>query len=253
MKRFFVMSALVLGGLLWSASPAAAADLECNGTYTSVVIDDVVVPENGVCTLNNSEVRDDVKVKRNAYFEARNTTVGDDVRAKRAQTVFLVDATVGGDVKAKRTAQVFLFSTTVQGDVKVKRASDKVNICDVTIFDGDLKVTRSGTDLLIGDPQAVDCSGNLIKNGDVEVSDNWTDVELVVRGNNIPRGDLTVEENEGPSDKLVQDNAGGRTLSCKDNEPPFVGTPNTGFKRSRASAPDATPPAATTGTATPPR
>jgi hypothetical protein len=230
MKRFVVVSVAMLAGLLWSASPAAAADLECNGTFSGT-FDDVVVPENGVCFLNSSTVTDDIKVKRNGYLEARDTSVADNVRGKKAQTIYMVDSNVGGDVKAKKTAQVFLFSMTIDGDVRVKHAKDKVNICGVRIVDGDLKVARSGTDLLIGDPQAVDCPGNLIENGDVEVSDNWTDVELVVRGNGIPRGDVTVDENEGPSDKFVQDNTGGKTLRCKHNEQPFVGTPNSGFKR----------------------
>ena len=230
MKRLIVMSVAVVAGLLWSASPAAAADLECNGTYSGT-FDDVVVPENGVCNLNSSTVTDDVKVKRNGYFEAHDTSVADNVRGKRAQTIYMVDSNVGGDVKAKKTAQVLLFSMTIDGDVKIKRATDKVNVCGVRIVDGDLKVVRSGTDLLIGDPQAVECPGNLIEDGDVEISDNWTDVELVVRGNSVPRGDLTVKGNDGPSDKFVQDNTGGRTLRCKHNEAPFVGTPNAGFNR----------------------
>jgi hypothetical protein len=229
MKRLFVMSVAVLAGLLWSASPAAAADLDCNGTYSGT-FDDVVVPEDGVCVLNSSTVTDDVKVKRNGYFEARNTSVADNVRGKRAQTIYMVDSTVGGDVKAKKTAQVLLFSMTVDGDVKVKRANDKVNICGVRITDGDLKVVRSGPDILVGDPLAVDCPGNSIENGDVDVSYNWTDVELVVRGNGIPRGNLTVSRNQGPSEKFVQDNTGGHKLRCKGNEQPFVGTPNTGFQ-----------------------
>src|SRR5258705_13823330 len=108
MKRFFVMSVAVLAALLWSASPAAAADLECNGTYSGT-FDDVVVPKDGVCNLNASTVNGGVKVKRNGYFEAHGTSVADDVRGKKAQTIFMVDSTVGGDIKSKKTAQVFLF------------------------------------------------------------------------------------------------------------------------------------------------
>ena len=172
-----------------------------------------------------------MKVKRNGYFEAHDTSVADNVRGKRAQTIYMVDSNVGGDVKAKKTAQVLLFSMTIDGDVKIKRATDKVNVCGVRIVDGDLKVVRSGTDLLIGDPQAVECPGNLIENGDVEISDNWTDVELVVRGNSVPRGDLTVEGERRSLGQVRPGQHGWPDARCKHNEAPFIGTPNSGFNR----------------------
>ena len=212
MKKLFVLCAALLVGAQRLARGGGGPGVQRHlfGTF-----DDVVVPEDGVCILNSSEVTDDVKVKRNGYFEAHGTSVGDDVRGKRAQTIFMVDSTVGGGIKAKKTAQVFLFGMTVDGDVKVKRASDKVNVCGVNVVNGDLSVIRSGTDILVGDPLAVDCPGNLVQNGDVDVSDNYTDVELVVRGNGIPRGDLTVDDNSGPSDKFVQSNTGGRRSAAR--------------------------------------
>ncbi len=47
---------------------------------------------------------------------------------------------------------------------------------------GDVEVTDSGIDILVGDPKTVDCAGNTVSKGDVEVNHNRADVEFVVRG-----------------------------------------------------------------------
>ena len=57
---------------------------------------------------------------------------------------------------------------------------------------------RSGTDVLIGDPLAVGCRGNVVKRGDIMVARNFTLVEFVLRGHTIKRGDLEVTNNTGP-------------------------------------------------------
>jgi hypothetical protein len=96
---------------------------------------------------------------------------------------------------------------------------------------GNINVERSGRDILVGDPLADGCPGNVVKRGDIEVEDNFTDVELVVRGNNIWRGDLDVKRNEGPSAKFVQNNEGGGRLDCRGNDAPFTASGNTGWDR----------------------
>ena len=89
-------------------------------------------------------------------------------------------------------------------------------------------VIHSGRDILFGDPTAGSgCVGNTVRNGhSLDVEDNFTDVEFVVRGNMFEGGDLRVEDNSGASDKFVQNNTGGDELECFDNETPFTGTPN---------------------------
>ena len=95
---------------------------------------------------------------------------------------------------------------------------------------GSIEVERSARDILIGDPQAVDCAGNLVKRGDISVEDNFTDVELVVRGNRSSGGPQ-VKRNAGPADKFVQDNVVGDILSCKGNSTPFTASGNTGWNK----------------------
>jgi len=168
-----------------------------------------------------------VRSASGAFFQATGSRIADDVRAYRALTVFIdTGSAVGGDLKADRTAQVFAFNSTLNG-IDVTRSTDRVQVCGNSI-DGNVEVEDSGRDILFGDPQAVDCAGNTLRNGhSAKFEDNFTDVEFVVRGNTFAGGDLTVEDNSGPSDKFVQDNTGGDRLACSGNEDPFTGTPNT--------------------------
>jgi hypothetical protein len=103
-------------------------------------------------------------------------------------------------------------------------------VCGITV-QGGIEVEDSGRDILVGDPLADDCAGNVVKRGDVVIEDNDTDVELVVRGNTIKRGDLKVRHNTGSADKFVQDNVGGDDLSCKGNTANFTVSGNTGWDK----------------------
>jgi hypothetical protein len=204
--------------------------LTCEATVTGVTVDEVVVPENAACTLIDVTVAGDVKVASNAFLEARNTTIGGNVRGNQALTVFLdTGTTVGRSVKADRTTQVFIFNVAVGGEVDIEGTTEVAQVCGTTVQRGDLEIERSGTDLLVGDPQAKSCAGNTV-GGDLEIERNFTDVEFVVRGNTVG-GDLEVERNAGPVEKFVQDNVGGDELECERNETPFTASGNVGFRR----------------------
>jgi hypothetical protein len=235
LKRLLLLSGIVLTAMLAIASSAQARDdaaAECNGTATGMTIKgDLVVPWGASCHLINSTVRGDVRVRGDAYFQAQDSVVRGDVYAKGAQTVFIEQNTdIRGNIGADRTSEVFLFDSETNGNIDINRADDTVNVCGMTV-QGGIEVERSARDILIGDPLAVDCAGNLVKRGDIVVEDNFTDVELIVRGNTIKRGDLQVKRNEGPSDKYVQDNVVGDTLNCKGNDSPFAASGNTGWRK----------------------
>jgi hypothetical protein len=235
-RRLLLLSGMVLAGVLAVAPCAQASSdgtaAECNGTASGMTIrGDLVVPSGASCQLINSNVRGDVKVRGGGYFQATNTTVRGDVKSKRSQTIFIEGgSTVKGNVDTDRTSQVFLFDSTVGGWIGIQRADDKVNVCGMTV-QGYIDVEHSGRDILVGDPLAVGCAGNLVKRGNIEVEDNSTDVELVVRGNTIKKGDLEVKRNGGPSGKFVENNIGGDVLACKGNDSPFTALGNTGWNK----------------------
>jgi hypothetical protein len=105
-----------------------------------------------------------------------------------------------------------------------------VQICGNTVRRGNIEVRRSGTDILIGDPLAIGCRGNVVKRGDVKVTRNFSLIEFVLRGNTIKRGDLDVTNNTGPTPKLVQDNIGGGRITCNRNTL-LTASGNTGWSR----------------------
>jgi hypothetical protein len=233
MGKLLACTAVALVALLSAASTALAQNraFRCDGTFTGVTIgSDVVVPSNGACTLLNSTVVGEVEAQKDAYFQATNTSIRGAVGGWGAQTVFIdTGSTVGGAIETDNAAQVFVFNSTVKGTIDIYRTSDTVDICGNTVKAG-ISVARSGRDILVGDPLAIDCAGNNVR-GDVLVGNNDTDVELVVRGNTITKGSLYVLYNTGTSDKFVQGNTGGKTLRCKGNGAPFVGAPNPGFQQ----------------------
>jgi hypothetical protein len=59
---------------------------------------------------------------------------------------------------------------------------------------------------------------------------NRTDVQLVIRGNRFPDGNLIVAGNTGPSQKIVQGNYGGRHIACEANAGQFRASQNRRWK-----------------------
>jgi hypothetical protein len=192
----------------------------------------LVVPQNGSCTLTRSSVKGRVAVLKNAYFQATGTSIRGGVTANRAQTVFIdTGSTLGGKLDTDRTAQVFAFNSTINGGIGISGATNTVNVCGNTVKGEGITVLRSSRDVLVGDPLAVDCAGNKVAAGNVLIGQNDTDVELVVRGNVISKGSLFVLNNTGSAAKFVQSNTGAKTLRCTGNSAPFNGAPNPGWQK----------------------
>jgi hypothetical protein len=233
MRKLFVLPIAALVVVLAMASPAAAhKKFRCESTVTGVTVDNVVVPRDGSCILIDSNVNGKVSVGKNAFFQATNTAIAGKVRADRALSLFIdTGSSVGRSVRADDTTQVFIFNATINGDVEVDDTSEVVQICGTTVPNGDVEVKHSGTDILIGDPQAEGCAGNTVSRGDIEVERNVADIEFVVRGNTVSVGDLEVNSNRGPVEKFVQDNTGGNELECFGNSPTFTASGNTGWSK----------------------
>lgn len=206
---------------------------KCTGSLSGVTIKTrLSVPANTTCTLTKSTVKGGVTVSRNAFFQAIGTSIRGEVKADSAQTVFIdTGSSVSGKLKANNTAQVFAFNSTIRGGINVYGATDKVNVCGNTLKGEGITILRSGRDILVGDPLAIGCPGNTVASGGVLIGQNNTDVELVVRGNAIRKGNLFVLDNTGPSSKFVQNNAGGKTLRCTGNSTLFTGAPNPGWQQ----------------------
>jgi hypothetical protein len=242
MKKVLSAFAVVaLVSLSTVATAGAAASQTCNGTFTGATFDSIVVPNDAVCILVDSQVNGNVTVRRHAYFEANNTDVTGRVISLAADTVFLHDgATVGGSVDALLTDNVFLFDSSVGGSANVlgtpASRAGRVNVCGMEVA-GDINVLFSGTDILVGDPLTVGCAGNSARNATIAA--NFVDVELIVRGNTIQRR-LEVSLNTGPAEKRVELNMStspNSRLDCRLNQAPFAAAANLFAQREGQCAP----------------
>jgi hypothetical protein len=232
MQKLLLGFGVALVAIAAMASPAAAATFTCNEVVTGGTYDNVTVPQDGACTLIDSTVAGDVSVKRNAYFEAGNTDIAGRVRADHSLALFIdSESTVGRDVKADDTPEVYVFNAEVARGISVDDATAVVQICGNLVSNGDIRVTDSGSDILVGEPVA-DCAGNTLTHGDIELERNFADIEFVVRGNTVG-DDIEIFRNKGPVEKIVSENTGGDELECYGNEEPFTATDNTGWDEKR--------------------
>jgi hypothetical protein len=235
MKKALCAFALVAVAALSMASTASAnssSSTNCNGTFVGATFGNITVPDNGVCILVASQVNGNVTVKKKAYFESNATNITGSVTSLFSETVYIHDnSTVGQGVNAFLTTGVFLFDSTVSNrSVNVLGTpawnNGDVNICGTNVQNGNINVLFSGTDVLVGDPLTLSCAGN--KANSATIAANWTDVELVVRGNTI-KNELEVSYNKGPAAKFVEANIGTSTnseIECKRNSAPFTATAN---------------------------
>jgi hypothetical protein len=232
MRKALCAFVVLAAASLAMASNASAASTTCNGTFTGATFGDIVVPDDGACTLAASTVNGNVTVKKKAYFEASATNISGSVTAFFSQTIYVHDAsTVGRGINGFLTRQVLAFDSVVtSGSVRAigtPFSDGQVNVCGVNVQNGNIDVLFSGSDILVGDPLTVDCAGNIVT-GDVNVSANLANVELVVRGNTISHN-LDVSFNKGPAGKFVEANTGGNRLACKGNQSPFTASANPGW------------------------
>lgn len=227
--KFLGLVAVCVTALLAVVAPASArSEFKCNGVFKGKSYGDVVVPRGGACTLVDSTVAGDVRALKNSYFQASHTKVRGDVEGNDAQTIFIEAGSRAASVESAGGAQFFVFNSTIAEDIEPERIRETVQICGNTVRRGNIEVRRSGpqngtllnhpgTDILIGDPLADGCRGNVVKRGDIKVTKNFADIEFVIRGNTIRKGDLEVSKNTGPVQKIIDANVGGRHLKCRGN------------------------------------
>ena len=200
--------------------------LTCTEELTGIDVDDVAVPAGGACTLFDARISGDVSALDGAYLQAARSNIGGKVRATRAQTLFLDSQTnVARDVKTSDTVQVYVYNATIGTGLAVDDTTEVVQLCGTTITKGNMTLTDSRSDILVGLPVS-DCFGNTVSEGNMSIERNFADVEFEVNGNTITLGSLKIARNKGPVEKSVKDNIGGGSLDCADNQLPFSAVGN---------------------------
>jgi len=231
MKKLLVAAvlALLVGLVGGPAQPALAGDTTCTGVLTGVH-DNVVVPENAACTLQDTVVQGNVKVLRNATLVARGADIRGSVQGDLSRHVLLQFRTqVGGDfdVKAGPTSATgitgFDIGVRIGGNAKIE-GNFGTTFVDAAIVQGNLDILKNSSS------GRVEVEFNQV-GGNLKVEDNVIAAPgLSVLGNQVTQN-LQVVKNTGPGPKAVTANTAGQSVQCFENTPPFVGGPNTAPKK----------------------
>ena len=209
------------------AKPAWADDHTCVGQATGT-FDNVVVPSGARCTLSNSTVKGNVKALENSGLVINNgSKIGGNVEGDKADLVQIRDGTtVHGNVLIKEGGPALV----PPAGALLCSGGGPLTPCEValvnsTIEGGNTQVEQMTGDVAIGDNIF---QGTVIGKGNLKAEQNFIppgnlfQIEL-----NVVAQNLQVFKNTGPGFKQVVNNTVGQELQCFENDPTFVGGPNT--------------------------
>jgi hypothetical protein len=150
------------GGLLLPAGPASAEERVCRGTIGAVTVDNLRVPQDATCTLNDTRVEGTIKVERDATLKAFGIRVIGNVQAEDARKVVVRNGSVGGSVQIVQGGAARILGTRITGDILFDEQ------------DGDLAANRNR---IGGNLQAFQNTGGL------SINDNRIDGNLQCKKN----------------------------------------------------------------------
>jgi hypothetical protein len=172
--------------------------------------DNVVVPPGTLCQLHGVTVRGNVKALENSILGIGFSNIGGNVEGDKADEVQVRDSTVRGNI------------TIVEGG-PAPFFFHEVDLSNVILPNGQVHIEKMTGSITVGR-----FVGNMIK-GNVKAEDNTIPPgEIFDIANNAIGGNLQVFKNKGLANKEVQFNTVAGVIQCWENEPPFVGGPNTG-------------------------
>ena len=105
------------GGLLLPAGPASAEERVCRGTIGAVTVDNLRVPQDATCTLNDTRVEGTIKVERDGTLKAFGIRVIGNVQAEDARKVVVRNGSVGGSVQIVQGRAARILGTRITGDI----------------------------------------------------------------------------------------------------------------------------------------
>jgi hypothetical protein len=217
--RWIACAAGLFAAALLAFPPIATAEnVECHGGFVFGPADNVVIAENANCTVFAAEVRGNIKALPGSQLVVLNSDIRGNIEADSPRRIGIQSTTVGGNIAVVgATGPGSPFGTLTL----------TVFVCNTTMPDGNIRVEKSGGGTIAVGSQLEVCAGNQLGKGNIEVVENSIPPNEglgVLR--NSAGGNVRVLENRGPGGKLVQENQVRQDLTCRRNDPPFVGGPN---------------------------
>jgi hypothetical protein len=213
---------LVAVGATVSFIPASAAanDFTCVGLVIGGTYDNVVVPQGASCTIFSATITGSIKALPDSALDVRTSEIAGNVHGDKAEDFFVVTNTIGGNVEVKEgEASSASLDVLVRGNTFRKGPLVTLNPGPFTW--GNIKVEKMRGDIFVDQNMGVQ---------NIQLQENLVvlaaNEELRLQGNSVA-GNAQVFKNKGTGDKFVTGNTVGGNLQCTENDPPFVGGPNT--------------------------
>ncbi len=113
-KKIIVLSALFLLPL-----QAAAEETLCSVALDNTVVDNLLVPSNSECVLQNTRIMGTIQVAANAVLTARRIVVIGNVQAENARQVNILDnSRIGGSVQIKQGGGAIISDSIIESDIQ---------------------------------------------------------------------------------------------------------------------------------------
>ena len=202
------------------AAAESNGDVTCAATLPPGVYDNITVPPGALCIVTFSLVRGNVKALENAMLLVAESQVLGSIVGDKADVMQLRRNLVGGNIEI------------AEGGPHPSLL--EVGLCGNDLPNGNIKVIKMQGGVGIS-PFAfcVPATPNTVRRGNLQIEDNIFETlqkRLFVSQNEVGQN-LQVYKNRGFREKLVFNNVAGESVQCFDNDPPFVGGPNTAPKR----------------------
>lgn len=133
-KTILFSTLLVLLMLLGSSSSALADEYVCTGTVGAITVDNLRVPQNATCTLNDTLVQGNIRVQNNATLQAFNVHVDGNIQAENAARVDVFAASfVGGSIQIVQSGAADIQNVDIDSDLYFDDNDHFLNAADNTI------------------------------------------------------------------------------------------------------------------------
>jgi len=115
-----------IAAILLSTLPfhATAEETICNGIIENATVDNVLVPSNSECNLNNMRVLGTIQAATNATITTRKTVVIGNLQAENARQVnVLENSRIGGSVQIKQGGGAIISDSMIDSDIQFESNS----------------------------------------------------------------------------------------------------------------------------------
>jgi hypothetical protein len=141
----------------WPA-PALAAEATCRGTLGQVTVDNVLVPERAVCTLEGTTVTGNIKVEARGVMRAFEVRVAGNVQGENVLTVIVAEGSeIEGNVQVVKSRLARVVDSRIDGNILLHE-NHFLNVVRRNVIAHDLQVFKISGGATIIDNQI---GGNL--------------------------------------------------------------------------------------------